>query len=705
MLAVISAEQTEKLRAAIERGEHQRPPELHDTEQNGEVYLGMYFYREEDGTPLSLPTAYQELAVAETRHQLGLSPRRRSSCERFRKNTKRKRSLSPTSCFQLKPEERSGKMPDLSRRESEAIEGTQRQIASLLTPKQAATLKEIDFRNAVLNALLHPGVQKTVGITAEQSAAEANYRRAKHKPHINLAQSGAGKIDGRAHAREKQKLREEFDRHGWSVDYSAEPTPNDIGTTTGEAVPAPGMGPVTVGTATITGTGTLTITGGGVVSAEVGPTPDDSFAPLYPRYDFSLPVYSRLGDREVRKQLGLSPEQVAKLREASAKLEAEFQKVAQNEWEKVQKLPRNQRHAKDAETSRKLEQWREQHKGPVAKAVEKIITAQQLDAYKKLAFPSAANYLLTDAAVLKPIAATPKQRERLKQLDTEFTREYQRWEQQSVDRLLAVLSPEQKAKLRAAIERREHQMTELPAGALPAGAVVQEPAESQGGVLHVFISTYAYSSSSSPDGGETFGPYLRLPTPYEGLADGAVRKQLGWSTVQEKRLRGISGKYTKLIEDFSDEMAEASKRKLTPEERQRHLPEFLRKNQEEQDKEGNICRQIADLLTPKQAAALKEIDFRAAVPIALWHRGVQRTVGMTEDQKARLNRIANQLREDQALAGRATDEKSLALLTPAQSGSSARSWTDRDGSGTSGQWPMGSERSLWRSPGPGGEAF
>jgi polyhydroxyalkanoate synthesis regulator phasin len=139
---------------------------------------------------------------------------------------------------------------------------------------------------------------------------------------------------------------------------------------------------------------------------------------------------------------------------------------------------------------------------------------------------------------------------------------------------------------------------------------------------------------------------------------------LGWSAAQEKQLRGISGEYVKMIEDCSDYMAEAGK--LTPEERQRHTPEFMRKNAEEQGKENKVRQQIADLLTPKQAAALREIDFRTAVPTALWHRGVQETVGITEEQKARLKRIADGSWESKISAGRAADEKTLAIFTPVQ---------------------------------------
>ena len=106
-----------------------------------------------------------------------------------------------------------------------------------------------------------------------------------------------------------------------------------------------------------------------------------------------------------------------------------------------------------------------------------MLSARQIEEYKKLVFPSAAYGLLLtyyesfedpmlagvtrrvgpslDARMLKTIAATQQQAEQLEKLRAAPGQQSRGRRQAYIDRLLAVLDPKQKEKLRTAIEREK----------------------------------------------------------------------------------------------------------------------------------------------------------------------------------------------------------------------------------------------------------
>ena len=185
--------------------------------------------------------------------------------------------------------------------------------------------------------------------------------------------------------------------------------------------------------------------GGGVVvlGAVIGPPSDQLW----------LPAYGELRDPEMRKQLQLSAEQMKRLREIETQYETEQPKP----YGDLGNLRPSEVKAKQAEITSKIARWTAEHKKTFSRQIEAVLTTGQIETYKKLAFPASAHTALFDPEILKVIGATPRQRQRLRQLDTEHTRRSVKREQECIDRLLAVLTADQKQKLRAAIERREHQ--------------------------------------------------------------------------------------------------------------------------------------------------------------------------------------------------------------------------------------------------------
>ncbi len=121
--------------------------------------------------------------------------------------------------------------------------------------------------------------------------------------------------------------------------------------------------------------------------------------------------------------------------------------------------------AKVSEESREEERAEEDRtgKGPQASRLKEVLTPKQLQTYKDRVFPQAAYDMLLDPATLKMIAATPTQKEQLRQIDDESSRRAQRQQKEWTDKKLAVLDAKQQAKLRAAFERNERlDLPELP---------------------------------------------------------------------------------------------------------------------------------------------------------------------------------------------------------------------------------------------------
>ena len=102
---------------------------------------------------------------------------------------------------------------------------------------------------------------------------------------------------------------------------------------------------------------------------------------------------------------------------------------------------------------------------------------------------------------------------------------------------------------------------------------------------------------------------------------------------------------------------------MAPEELNRRQSEIVKKYQET---EKVLGQQVAALLTPRQLAALKEIQFRRAVASAVHDSAAQKKLGMTDPQKAQVRRIDQEQQEADRLLCRDTIKKSLAVLTAAQ---------------------------------------
>jgi Spy/CpxP family protein refolding chaperone len=75
---------------------------------------------------------------------------------------------------------------------------------------------------------------------------------------------------------------------------------------------------------------------------------------------------------------------------------------------------------------------------------------------------------------------------------------------------------------------------------------------------------------------------------------------------------------------------------------------------------------VEAILTPQQLATLNEINFRRQVVLAVGYPEKQKSIGMTDPQKAEIERIYKETHERLSPVDREMLGKVLEILTPAQ---------------------------------------
>ena len=157
-----------------------------------------------------------------------------------------------------------------------------------------------------------------------------------------------------------------------------------------------------------------------------------------------LPAYVELGIADIRKKLGISPQQEKKLREIAAESAAQCDKAAHEVAEQVAQLPPDRRAAEA--TKRMRQNWDAAGK-VMRKQIEETLTARQLDAYKNRRLRELASGVLRNPDACKTLGFTPQQREQLRQLNAEFFRQWEEGRRRETERLLAMLAAPQREKL------------------------------------------------------------------------------------------------------------------------------------------------------------------------------------------------------------------------------------------------------------------
>jgi autotransporter-associated beta strand protein len=346
-----------------------------------------------------------------------------------------------------------------------------------------------------------------------------------------------------------------------------------------------------------------------------------------------LQAYWALSDPKLRKQFGidLSPQQTKRLHEIADDWAGKSQELLKEPPPKT---------ADQQELAKFQGKW-DQALGDCRKQVEAVLTPQQLQAYKKGMLPWLAFDMLRDPQIRKTIGVTREQQDALQQLKKEFFQQVRQEFEPVRSAALAVLSPQQREKLRPEVEQTIRAWEEL--------AVSQRIGTAESGPL-----TLTVTGQAAVDEGLCWIP-MGLPV-YVELGETAAAQQLGLSTDQRKQLAEVAAEYQKETEKLRGEML-----KLSPDQRKR--PEFQEKGPRMLQ---DTRRRIEALLTPQQLTALKEMIFRGTAFGMLAGPGVQEKIGLGDQQKANIQRIYQDEADKRVRLYREVQEKSFALLTPPQ---------------------------------------
>jgi Spy/CpxP family protein refolding chaperone len=140
-----------------------------------------------------------------------------------------------------------------------------------------------------------------------------------------------------------------------------------------------------------------------------------------------------------------------------------------------------------------------------------------------------------------------------------------------------------------------------------------------------------------------------------------VQKELNLTREQVEKLKELGRKYYEQIR--GDQDVWKNWRQMTPEERSTKAAELREKYKKRAE---DLRKKIEKVLLPQQIQALKEINFRAAGPSALANPRILDSLGVSDQQKEKLESIRQEmLAKYQELQTKAFD-RALKVLTPEQ---------------------------------------
>jgi hypothetical protein len=330
------------------------------------------------------------------------------------------------------------------------------------------------------------------------------------------------------------------------------------------------------------------------------------FAPMWmpvPKFEPSntepaLPVpsaaYAITWQPQWQEELGLSDEQKKELAAINAKAVAEAEEHAGQ----FKKLSPEEQQAEVNTWAGKSAPWRQQLDREICREIERVLTPQQLQTVKDFMFPRYVVGLLYDAKVRQEVGFTPEQEDRLRSLAKDRLAKFQEVWMEQAEKLWNMLTPQQQAALPEVVKHQG-----------PTSAAL----------------SIAWDLGFELD---------NIAPGHPMLGEAPVRKRLGLSAEQESQWHAITTDFSAGQAELRQEQAaaktQASQRELEVKESALHI---------------RATQQVEAVLTPEQLAAVKEIDFHRRAALALHYPEKRRTVGITPEQDAEMQRLEEQTHE------------------------------------------------------------
>lgn len=157
---------------------------------------------------------------------------------------------------------------------------------------------------------------------------------------------------------------------------------------------------------------------------------------------------------------------------------------------------------------------------------------------------------------------------------------------------------------------------------------------------------------------------------YWMLAQDHVQKEIGLTDEQKVKLKEISDKYREQVRQGYTRQKAVDWQKLSDEERKQKVEEMRARSTKLQAKRQKMIdtlkKQVEKVLTEKQIAALKQIGFEQRAGYMLRNSRVLEALDVSEKQKSRLEKNAEQFRAKMRELQKKSAEKALGVLTEEQ---------------------------------------
>ncbi|MEX2114643.1 MAG: hypothetical protein WD845_15730 [Pirellulales bacterium] len=321
-------------------------------------------------------------------------------------------------------------------------------------------------------------------------------------------------------------------------------------------------------------------------------------------------AYEPIWHEPWQQELGVSHGQKDALLALRAKALAESDDRA----EEFQKLSPEARDAEIKTWAGKSAPWRKELDNQVARQIEAVLKPQQLQTLREFLFPTYIVGLLYDAETRREIGFTADQADRFRRVANERLSRFQAIDLERAEKVWNMLTPEQQ-------------------GALPEMVKHQGPTSA--------------ALSIAWDLGFDIDSYV---PGYPMLAEAPVRKRVGLSSEQEKRMQAVtSDSAARKERAWNDRFAgKAQSDRVTAE------------------LEAKEQQQVEAMLTPRQLAMLNEIDFRRRVVLALGYPEKRAKVGLSAQQATTLDQLDQVTHERRYRVDRDMLARAVEITTPAQ---------------------------------------
>jgi Spy/CpxP family protein refolding chaperone len=357
------------------------------------------------------------------------------------------------------------------------------------------------------------------------------------------------------------------------------------------------------------------------------------------------PFYCNTNDSELVAKIGLTPQQCKQLdalaeetRRALSQAIDENAERTRQLAKKIEALPKEKREKEGkalfAEEEQRRRERDERNKTEMHKKVEAVLTPQQLQKAKDLAYPELMFDKLHDPKTLHEIGLSEQQKDQVRALCLETSRKHQKAAFDRAETWASIFTAEQQDKLRDEAQRRvDKAVADREAGRRLFGGATNLAA-----VLSI-------------------GDESCFPAQPE-LVCAMVRKRLQITAEQERRLSELVAK------------TQAREAELMKPLTAQHNPDWATYNARQEDVHKQLYKenrqQIDAILTPQQLSALKEFVLMRATAFALFDRDTLTMIGATDQQRAKLRQAFDQASKACSSVFEQASQQALKLLTPRQ---------------------------------------